>query len=126
MRDVHEKAETVGNIAGGIVMDPNEYMTAMKPKKPCPFCIKRADMHLKPCKHLYQRLRWEANRNAKDCTVGEPVNTGAQNCVPTGGRNNTIASLPTFFSSYGDWVLPSNRRAWRVLKKRQERGKVEK
>jgi len=108
------------------VMDPNEYMTAMKPKKPCPFCINRADMHLKPCKHLYQRLRWEANRNAKDCTEGEPANAGAHVSVPTGERNYHFASLPTFFSSYGEWIVPENRRVWRLLKKRHEREKVDK
>lgn len=106
--------------------NPNPFreaaITQLKPKKPCPFCIKRWDMHLKPCKHLYQRLRWEANRNAKDFTVGEPVNTGVT-LVRTSGERTTIASLPTFFSSYGEWIVPSNRRAWRVLKKR---GKKEK
>lgn len=98
----------------------------LKPKQPCPFCIKRWDMHLKPCKHLYQRLRWEA-RNAKDCTEGEPVNTGVNTSVPTGERNlSCFASLPTFFSVYGDWILPSQERAWRLYNKRHQREKVEK
>ena len=115
-------------------MRTNERSTLLKPKQPCPFCIKRWDMHLKPCKHLYQRLRWEA-RNAKDFTEGEPVNTGVNISVPTGERKpreSAIAgspldtSPPTFFSSYGDWIVPSNRRAWRVFKKRHDREKVEK
>ena len=108
-------------------MRTNEQATLLKPKQPCPFCIKRWDMHLKPCKHLYQRLRWEA-RNAKDCTEGEPVNTGVNTSVPTGERNlSYFASSPTFFSSYGEWVLPDRqRRLWRVLKKRHDREKVEK
>lgn len=104
--------------------NPTPNPTSLKPKMPCPFCIKKWDMHLKPCKHLYQRLRWEANRNAKDCTVGEPANAGAHVCVPTGERNYHFASLPTFFSSYGDWVVPTDRRAWRVLKKRHDDEKL--
>lgn len=99
--------------------------TLLKPKKPCPYCLNRWDKHLKPCKHLYQRLRWEA-RNAKDCTVGEPVNTGVNTSVPTGERNYHIASLPTFFSGYGDWILPSQKRAWRLYNKRHQREKVDK
>lgn len=102
-------------------MDHNDEVTRLKPKKPCPFCIKRADMHLKPCKHLYQRLRWEANGNAKDCTVGEPANAGAQTLQPTGERLTQFASLPTYFLTHGDWITPANRRAWRVLHKRSQR-----
>ena len=96
-------------------------MTRLKPKMPCPFCIKKWDMHLKPCKHLYQRLRWEANRNAKDCTVGEPSNDGVI-LVRASGESDS-RSLPTFFSSYGDWVVPTDRRAWRLLKKRHDNEK---
>ena len=106
------------------MISSNEQKTLLKPKQPCPFCIKRWDMHLKPCKHLYQRLRWEA-RNAKDCTEGEPVNTGVNTSVPT-GESNLSDSLPTFFSSYGDWILPSQQRAWRLYNKRHLREKVEK
>ena len=118
---------------GGRMISSNEQKTLLKPKQPCPFCIKRWDMHLKPCKHLYQRLRWEA-RNAKDCTEGEPVNTGVNTSVPTGERKagglatacGTLGtSSPTFFSTYGDWIVPSNRRAWRLYKKRHDREKVE-
>ena len=102
--------------------NPNPNPISLKPKKPCPFCIKKWDMHLKPCKHLYQRLRWEANRNAKDCTVGEPAYAGAHILHPTGG-SCIHDSLPTFFSSYGDWVVPTDRRTWRVLKKRHDNEK---
>ena len=66
-----------------------------QPRLPCPWCSTAWSQIGKPCKHIYARLRWEANRNTKDCTVGEPVNTGVS-LDPNGGED-TITSLPTCF-----------------------------
>lgn len=95
-------------------------ITQLKPKLSCPWCSTAWSQVGKPCKHLYARLRWEANRNAKDCTVGEPANAGAQTLQPTGG-SNIPRSLPTFFDSYGEWILPTSGRIYGLLRRRQER-----
>lgn len=68
----------------------------IQPKRSCPWCSTAWSQIGKPCKHRYARLRWEATGNAKDCTVGEPANAGAQTCNPTGG-GVIISTSPTFF-----------------------------
>lgn len=83
-----------------------------QPRLPCPWCSTAWSQIGKPCKHIYARLRWEANRNAKDCTKGEPVITGAHSCVPT-EEGSSLPPLPTFFSYSGDLIMPSDRRAYR-------------
>lgn len=76
------------------MIDPNKKQLAM-PRQPCPWCSTAWSQIGKPCKHIYARLRWEANRNTKDCTVGEPSNDGVS--LVTNGGEDTITSLPTCF-----------------------------
>jgi len=77
------------------MIDPNKKQLDL-PREPCPWCSTAWSQIGKPCKHIYARLRWEANRNAKDCTVGEPVNTGVS-LVTNGGEASITSSLPTRF-----------------------------
>jgi hypothetical protein len=76
------------------MIDPNKKQLAL-PREPCPWCSTAWSQIGKPCKHIYARLRWEANRNTKDCTVGEPFNDGVS--LVTNGGEDTITSLPTCF-----------------------------
>ena len=96
-----------------------EFAATNKPNRPCPWCSTAWTQVGKPCKHLNQRLRWEANRNAKDCTVGEPVNTGV--CLVTDGAEGLSPSVPTFFCTVtGQLIGPTDRRdrkAWRFRMK---------
>jgi hypothetical protein len=84
---------------------PNPSREAVKqPRLPCPWCSTAWSQIGKPCKHLYARLRWEANRNAKDCTVGEPSNDGVS-LVTNAGDSITSGSLATRFDiRYGRWT----------------------
>ena len=84
----------------------------LRPRLTCPWCSTAWSQVGKPCKHLYARLRWEANRNAKDCTKGEPVNTGVNTLQPTGRVYTLSTSSPTFFSYSGDLILPSDRMSY--------------
>ena len=97
-----------------------EFAARNKPKRPCPWCSTAWSQVGKPCKHLNQRLRWEANRNAKDCTEGEPVNTGV--CLVTDGAEGLSPSVPTFFCVVtGSLITPGNKldkKAWRFRMKR--------
>lgn len=97
-------------------------ITQLKPKLSCPWCSTAWSQVGKPCKHLYARLRWEANRNAKDCTVGEPANAGEQTLHPTEEGVNPPLLL-TFFDSYGEWILPTSGRIYGLLRRRHERRK---
>lgn len=76
---------------------PNPIREAViRPKLSCPWCSTAWSQIGKPCKHLYARLRWEANRNTKDCTVGEPSNDGV--CLVTNGAVRiTSRTVPTRF-----------------------------
>lgn len=65
------------------------------PREPCPWCSTAWSQIGKPCKHIYARLRWEANRNTKDCTVGEPSNDGVS--LVTNGGEVSVTSFPTCF-----------------------------
>lgn len=76
------------------MIDPNKKHLDL-PREPCPWCSTAWSQIGKPCKHIYARLRWEANRNTKDCTVGEPSNDGVS--LVTNGGEDTITSLPTCF-----------------------------
>lgn len=76
------------------MIDPKSKHLAA-PSEPCPWCSTAWSQIGKPCKHIYARLRWEANRNTKDCTVGEPSNDGVS--LVTNGGEDTITSLPTCF-----------------------------
>ena len=83
--------------AGVVIMDmivENSHPLAV-PREPCPWCSTAWSQIGKPCKHIYARLRWEANRNTKDCTVGEPSNDGVS--LVTDGGEDTVTSLPTCF-----------------------------
>ena len=76
---------------------PNPSREAVnQPRLPCPWCSTAWSQIGKPCKHLYARLRWEANRNAKDCTVGEPSNDGVS-LVTNAGDSITSESFATCF-----------------------------
>lgn len=75
------------------MIDPNKKQLAL-PREPCPWCSTAWSQVGKPCKHIYARLRWEANRNAKDCTVGEPSNDGVSLVTDGGGGNTTGHSTP--------------------------------
>ncbi len=68
------------------MIDPNKKQLAV-PREPCPWCSTAWSQIGKPCKHIYARLRWEANRNAKDCTVGEPSKDGVS-LVRTAGEED--------------------------------------
>lgn len=83
--------------AGVEIMDTIEENNTLlaAPRLPCPWCSTAWSQIGKPCKHIYARLRWEANRNAKDCTVGEPSNDGVS--LVTNGGEDIITSLPTCF-----------------------------
>lgn len=95
-----------------------------RPKLSCPWCSTAWSQVGKPCKHIYARLRWEANRNAKDCTVGEPViHTGAQTLQPTGEGKSNHPPLPTFFDTYGEWIVPTTGRIYGLLHRRYKRRK---
>lgn len=75
-----------------------------QPRLPCPWCSTAWSQIGKPCKHLYARLRWEANRNTKDCTVGEPSNDGVS-LVTNAGDSITSGSLATCFDiRHGRWT----------------------
>lgn len=91
-----------------------------RPRLSCPWCSTAWSQVGKPCKHIYARLRWEANRNTKDCTVGEPVNTG-EHILYTTEEGSSFPPLPTFFSYSGDLIMPSDRRTYRRLLKILER-----
>jgi hypothetical protein len=101
--------------------NPNPNPINLKPKRPCPWCSTAWSQVGKPCKHLYRRLRWEAQER-RDCTVGEPANAGAHVCVPT-GESCIHDSLPTFFDSYGDWIVPTSGRIYGLLRRRYKRRK---
>ena len=68
----------------------------LRPRLSCPWCSTAWSQIGKPCKHLYARLRWEANRNTKDCTVGEPSNDGVS-LVTNAGDSITSESFATCF-----------------------------
>lgn len=87
------RADGVGVEIMDTIVENNTYLAA--PRLPCPWCSTAWSQIGKPCKHIYARLRWEANRNAKDCTVGEPSNDGVS--LVTNGGEDTITSLPTCF-----------------------------
>ncbi len=101
-------------------MSNDEFVARSKPKRPCPWCSTAWHQVGKPCKHLYQRLRWEANGNTKDCTVGEGVYTPV--CLVTDGAGVLSAPVPTFFCVVtGSLITPGNRldkKAWRFRMKR--------
>ena len=87
------RADGVGVVNMDMIVENSQHLAA--PREPCPWCSTAWSQIGKPCKHIYARLRWEANRNTKDCTVGEPVNTGVS-LDPNGGED-TNTSLPTCF-----------------------------
>ena len=92
--------------AGVVIMDmivENSHPLAV-PREPCPWCSTAWSQIGKPCKHIYARLRWEANRNTKDCTVGEPSNDGVS-LVTNAGDPITSGSLATCFDiRHGRWT----------------------
>lgn len=88
----------------------------LRPRLSCPWCSTAWSQVGKPCKHIYARLRWEANRNAKDCTKGEPVYAGAHSCVPT-EEGSSLPPSPTYFDiRYGRWTRYTGRRVIRGKK----------
>lgn len=90
--------------------------TNLRPRLSCPWCSTAWSQVGKPCKHLYARLRWEANRNAKDCTKGEPEYSGAHSCVPT-EEGSSLPPLPTYFDiRYGRWTRFTGQRVSRGKK----------
>ncbi|MBA7543197.1 hypothetical protein ES705_35527 [subsurface metagenome] len=100
-------------------MSNDEFVVRSKPNRPCPWCSTAWSQVGKPCKHLYQRLRWETNGTTKDYTEGEPVNTGV--CLLTNGAEGISPSVPTFFCIVtGQLIGPTDRRdrkAWRFRMK---------
>lgn len=122
--DVQDVFVNLALIIGRVGIDmpnPNPNPTDLKPKRPCPWCSTAWSQVGKPCKHLYRRLRWEAQER-RDCTVGEPANAGAHVCVPT-GEVSSFPPLPTFFDSYGEWIVPTSGRIYGLLRRRYNRRK---
>ena len=102
------------------MINPNPNPIIDQPKLSCPWCSTAWSQVGKPCKHRYARLRWEANRNTKDCTVGEPANAGAHFAEPT-EEGTSLPPSPTFFSYSGDLITPCDGKSYlrqiRILKR---------
>lgn len=87
------RADGAGVVNMDTIVEDSQHLAL--PRELCPWCSTAWSQIGKPCKHIYARLRWEANRNTKDCTVGEPSNDGVS--LVTDGGEDTITSLPTCF-----------------------------
>ena len=102
-----------------------EFAADSKPNKPCPWCSTAWTQVGKPCKHLYQRLRWERMGQPKDCTVGERPNRSGTHFAPTEGGLATACGTPsqTFFDIDGSFITTTDRVAYRHYTKRLLRQK---
>ena len=123
MRNCADAQHAYANLDGdGKVSDPNtdqEFAVISKPKRSCPWCSTAWTQVGKPCKHLYQRLRWEANGTPKDYTVGEGVYTPV--CLVTTGAGGISLPVPTFFCTVTGQLIGltdrRDRKAWRFRMK---------
>ena len=98
VRPAFEKADGLGVEIMDMIADNNT--TLDLPRESCPWCSTAWSQVGKPCKHIYARLRWEANRRTKDCTVGEPDLSG-EHTLQTTEEGSVHTPLPTFFDTYG-------------------------
>jgi len=121
--DVYEN--TAGNLVRGGKISPTPNPNNNQPRESCPWCSTAWSQVGKPCKHRYARLRWEASRNAKSRTVGEPAKAGVTHTLqPTGEEESHFSPpLPTFFDTYGEWIVPTSGRIYGLLRRRYNRRK---